>query len=55
MSQGQAPSASLGEDAVSRAPETSDAWETVLVVGSIGVGVSALLAVGWAVIRLILA
>jgi hypothetical protein len=46
MSQRQAPSASLGKHAVSRAPETSDAW---------GVGVSVLLAVGWAVIRLILA
>jgi hypothetical protein len=54
MPQDQAPGVGAGADALSAPPEPWEAWETVLVLGSIGVGVLALLALGWAVTRFIL-
>ena len=54
MLQDQAPGVGTGGDALSAPPEPWEAWETVLVLGSIGVGVLALLALGWAVTRFIL-
>lgn len=54
MSHDQAPGVGTGGDALSAPPEPWEAWETALVLGSIGMGVLALLALGWAVTRFIL-
>ena len=54
MSQDQAPGTNPGGDAFSGVPEPWEAWETALVLGSIGVGVLALVVLGWAVTQFIL-
>ena len=54
MSQDQAPGANPGGDVLSGVPEPWEAWETALVLGSIGVGVLALVVLGWAVTQFIL-
>ena len=54
MSQDQAPGNNPGGDALSGVAEPWEAWETALVFGSIGVGVLALVVLGWAVTQFIL-
>ncbi len=55
MSQDQVPGTSPGGgDALAGVPEPWEAWETALVAGSIGVGVFALVVLGWAVTQFIL-
>jgi hypothetical protein len=54
MSQDQGPGTHPGGDALAGAPEPWEAWETALVVGSIGTGVLALVVLGWAVSKFIL-
>jgi hypothetical protein len=54
MSQDRAPGTNPGGDALSGVPEPWEAWETALVVGSISVGVLALVVLGWAVTQFIL-
>ena len=47
----QAPS---GDDALSGAPEPWERWETSLVLGSIAVGLTGLVLLGWLVDRFLL-
>ena len=54
MSQDRAPGASPGDDALAGIPEPWEPWETALVVGSIGVGVFAIVVLAWAFTRFIL-
>jgi hypothetical protein len=54
MSQDQVPGTNPGGDALSGIPEPWETWETALVLGSIGVGVLALVVLGWAVAQFIL-
>ena len=54
MSKDQVPGTNPGGDALSGLPEPLEAWETALVLGSIGVGVLAFVVLGWAVTRFIL-
>lgn len=54
MSQDQAPGPGPGGDSLTGVAEPWEAWETALVLGSIGVGVLALVVLGWAVTQFIL-
>jgi cytochrome b561 len=54
MSHDGAPQASPGEDALSGTPEPWERWETSLVLISLGLGLFALLLLGWLVDRFIL-
>jgi hypothetical protein len=53
MSRNQAPGVGRGEDALSGATESLEPRETALVLGGIGVGVSVVVVLGWAIARLI--
>jgi hypothetical protein len=49
-----APGVQPGEEALAGEPEPWEAWETGLVLGSIGVGLLGLIVLGWLVDRFIL-
>ena len=54
MTHDVSPQATAGDDALSGAPEPWERWETVLVLGSIAVGLVGLVMLGWLVGRFIL-
>jgi hypothetical protein len=54
MSNDGSPPAAPGDDALSGTPEPWERWETSLVLISIGIGLFALLILGWVVDRYLL-